>query len=193
MTDYGSTVHIVGTSFNDNSLDHLTEPGGIVITTTNEAKLTVLADGTPGQILSYTGDEVTNIGWINSASSSDPLYEDINETSAYDTAGPKSYANYAQLDYGKDVYAISMAATSEYPITYANYLPNAETLGTKLIITVIEMAANISYKLYIGKCVFASGGVGYLEMDSVGQGVNLVWTSRGWAVIGGGGASLQVI
>jgi hypothetical protein len=188
MANYGATLHIDAVHINATYLTHLEDGGGVLVTKEGSKDLTISSGGTAGQILSYTGTGGTNIAWINSASSSIPLYVEI-DFGTSKVSDP--IEDYEELDSDQDVYAINLTA-GDAATAYAGYLPDAAALGTKLTITIIGMNTGASYQLHMDSCVFNNGDAGYLDMDAVGQGANLVYTGKGWAMVGGGGATPMV-
>ena len=167
--------------------DGTTTGGGKgVLAVNDQGKITRIPGGIDGQLLARTTTSSNGIGWINSSASSAPNYQLLTFSGTSDI-DPTDYADSTQISGSADVYAIEINENQNY----SNLLTNTGVLnGHLLIITIIAMASGGRYRLYSDNCVYSGNSFGYFEMDSVGQGVQLIHTNSGWAVVGGGGATL---
>ena len=168
--------------------------GVLAINDTN--KVTRIQPGTTGQLLTYTGTGTNKISWQTSSASSVSQYLLLTDTSGTIGSDPDtgiaSIASSTPIDGTFDVYTIAISNSGNY----SNKLNITSVVyGHKIVITVVKLVSGNRYRLYSANTVFngsgtLGGGNGYFEMDSVGQGIQLVYTEYGWAVIGGGGATL---
>ena len=185
-------THIKHVAIDICNLSDSTSLGAGVLAIDNDDKITRIPAGSDGQLLTYTSTQPTKISWQSSSASSAPQYQ-LLSSSGVDTMDSDS-GSMGTIDiYGtKDVYAINIDSSGNF----SNNLSNTSVVyGHKIVFTIVNMTTNSRYRLYSSNTVFngsgiSGGGSGYFEMDSLGQGVHLVYTSYGWAVIGGGGATL---
>lgn len=164
-----------------------TGAGKGVLAVNDQGKITRIPGGIDGQLLARTTASSNGIGWITSSASSAPNYQLLTTadgTIELDTFG---FISANAISGSKDSYAIEINSIGEF----SNSLDNTGvSYGHLLIITIIYMSSGGRYRLYSNNCVYNDNSFGYFEMDSVGQGVQLLYTTRGWAVVGGGGAIL---
>jgi hypothetical protein len=175
-------------------LDTGTDTGAGVLAVDNTNKITRIPAGSTGQLLTYTGSDPHKISWQSSSASSVAQYTLLNSNGGGNVnVDDGTIAGGMPIDGTKDVYAIYIHTNINY---YSNTLEITDVAdGHIVVFTVVNMASGGRYRLYSENTVFngsgaTGGGAGYFEMDSVGQGVQLVKTGYGWAVIGGGGAVL---
>ena len=185
-------THIKHTVINICELKDITGDGAGVLAINDTNKITRIPAGTTGQLLTYTGTNPYKISWQPSSASSVSQYTLLTDTSGTIGSDPGNIASSTPIDGTFDVYAIAISNSSNY----SNKLNITSVVhGHKIVITVVKLVSGTRYRLYSAHTVFNGGGIlggghGYFEMDSVGQGIQLVYTEYGWAVIGGGGATL---
>lgn len=189
-------THIKHVVFNICELKDSAGVGAGVLAINDTNKVTRIPAGTTGQLLTYTGTNPYKISWQPSSASSVSQYlllTNISGSIGIDPdTGIASIASSTSIDGTFDVYAIAISNSGNY----SNKLNiTSVVLGHKIVITVVNLVSGTRYRLYSANTVFNGGGIlgggnGYFEMDSVGQGIQLVYTQYGWAVIGGGGATL---
>ena len=186
-------THIKHVVFNICELKDSAGVGAGVLAINDTNKVTRIPAGTTGQLLTYTGTHPNKISWQTSSASSVSQYLLLTDTSGSIGNDPGTIVSSTPIDGTFDVYAIAISNSGNY----SNKLNITSVVyGHKIVITVVNLASGGNrYRLYSANTVFNSGGVlgggnGYFEMDSVGQGIQLVYTEYGWAVIGGGGATL---
>ena len=168
-------------------LDTGTNTGAGVLAVDNTNTITRIPSGTTGQLLTYTGTDPYKIAWQSSSASSVAQYQTLSVANGGIGSDPFNFSDTNPIDGTKDVYAIEIGSSNNY----SNYLDHTGvSTGHIVVITIIYRVSGGRYRVYSDNMVFSGGNDGFLEMDSVGQGVQLVFTSRGWAVIGGGGAVL---
>ena len=164
-----------------------TGAGKGVLAVNDHGKITRIPGGTDGQLLARTTASSNGIGWITSSASSAPNYQLLKTADGTIESDPLDFSSLNPISGSKDAYAIEINSSGNY----SNLLDNTGVShGHLLIITIIYMSSGGRYRLYSNNCVYNDNGSGYFEMDSVGQGVQLLYTDRGWAVVGGGGAIL---
>lgn len=169
-----------------------TSVGAGVLAVNDSNKVTRIPPGTTGQLLTYTGTHPHKISWQTSSASSVSQYLLLTDTSGTIGSDPGNIASSTPIDGTFDVYTIAISNSGNY----SNKLNITSVVyGHKIVITVVKLVSGNRYRLYSANTVFngsgtLGGGNGYFEMDSVGQGIQLVYTEYGWAVIGGGGATL---
>lgn len=189
-TDHAT--HIKHAVFNICELKDSASDGAGVLAINDTNKVTRIPAGTTGQLLTYTGTNPYKISWQTSSASSVAQYQTLTNTSGSIGSDPGTIVGSTPIDGNFDVYAIAISNSGNY----SNTLTNTGVInGHKIVITVVKMVSGSRYRLYSANTVFNGGGAsgggnGYFEMDSVGQGIQLVYTTYGWAVIGGGGATL---
>jgi hypothetical protein len=188
-------THIKHAIFNICELTDNTSVGAGVLAINDTNKVTRIPAGTTGQLLTYTGTNPYKISWQTSSASSVAQYQTLTNTDGSIGSDPGTIVGSTPIDGNFDVYAIAISSISG---TYSNKLTNTSVInGHKIVITIVKIVSGSRYRLYSANTVFngsgaLGGGPGYFEMDSVGQGVQLVYTEYGWAVIGGGGATLGI-
>lgn len=185
-------THIKHAVINICELTDNTSVGAGVLAVNDSNKVTRIPPGTTGQLLTYTGTNPHKISWQSSSTSSVAQYQTLTDTSGSIGSDPSTIIGSTPIDGNFDVYAIVINNSGNY----SNRLNITSVInGHKIVITAVKMVSGSRYRLYSPHTVFngsgtLGGGNGYFEMDSVGQGVQLVYTDYGWAVIGGGGATL---
>jgi len=191
-TDHAT--HIKHAVFNICELKDSASDGAGVLAINDTNRVTRIPAGTTGQILTYTGTNPYKISWQTSSASSVAQYQTLTNISGSigSDSDPATIVGKTPIDGNFDVYAIAISNSGNY----SNKLTNTSVInGHKIVITVVKLFSGNRYRLYSENTVFngsgtLGGGPGYFEMDSVGQGIQLVYTAYGWAVIGGGGATL---
>ena len=164
-----------------------TGAGKGVLAVNGQGKITRIPGGTDGQLLARTTASSNGIGWITSSASSAPNYQLLTTANGTIVADTLDFISLNAISGSTDAYAIEINSSGNY----SNSLDNTGvSSGHLLIITIIYMSSGGRYRLYSNHCVYNDNNFGYFEMDSVGQGVQLLYTTRGWAVVGGGGAIL---
>jgi hypothetical protein len=168
-------------------LDTDTSSNTSVLAIDSTNKLTRIPVGTVGQLLTYTGSTPHKIEWQTSSASSVAQYQTLSVANGGIGSDPLNFSDTNPIDGTKDVYAVEIGSSDNY----SNYLDHTGvSTGHIVVITITYRVSGGRYRVYSDNMVFSGGNDGFLEMDSVGQGAQLVFTSRGWAVIGGGGAVL---
>ena len=189
-TDHAT--HIKHAVFNICELKDSAGDGAGVLAINDTNKVTRIPAGTTGQLLTYTGTNPYKISWQTSSASSVSQYLLLTNTSGSIGNDPGTIVSSTPIDGTFDMYAIAISNSGNY----SNKLNITSVVyGHKIVITVVKLVSGNRYRLYSANTVFNGGGTlgggnGYFEMDSVGQGIQLVYTEYGWAVIGGGGATL---
>lgn len=185
-------THIKHAVFNICELTDSTSVGSGVLAVNDSNKVTRIPPGTTGQLLTYTGTNPHKISWQTSSASSVAQYQTLTDADGSIGSDPGTIVGSTPIDGNFDVYAIAISTSGNY----SNKLTNTSVInGHKIVITVVKMFSGSRYRLYSANTVFNGNGdlggrPGFFEMDSVGQGIQLVYTAYGWAVIGGGGATL---
>ena len=188
-------THIKHVAIDICNLSDSTNIGAGVLAIDGSNVVTRIPAGSDGQLLTYTSAQPTKISWQSSSASSAPQYQVLSSSGGGTMDIDSGSMGPTDIDCTKDVYAININSLGYF----SNNLSNTSVVyGHKIVFTIVKMTTNSRYRLYSSNTVFngsgiSGGGPGYFEMDSLGQGVHLVYTSYGWAVIGGGGATLVAI
>lgn len=192
---YGTTLHIDKTHVVESKLHNDDGIGGIVGVKTTTEELVRVPGGSVGQILTYTGTGNYNVGWTTSAAGSVPTYHTVTLTGVETTVTVADVndggGSYNELHQDVSVHAVDLSGDTIPVGDYANTLYDTGAVpGAQLVITIIGMKAGSTYTVNVTKCVLNGGDATNFMMDSVGQGIRMVYTvaGRGWALIGGTGA-----
>jgi hypothetical protein len=166
--------------------------GAGVLAIDNTNKVTRIPAGSTGQLLTYTGSNPYKISWQSSSASSTPQYSVLSSSGGGAMDVDSGSMGPTDIDCTKDAYAININSSGNF----SNNLSNTGVISGHIIVfTIVKMTSGSRYRLYSTNTVFngsgisGGGGPGYFEMDSLGQGVQLLYTEFGWAIIGGGGAT----
>ena len=193
---YETKLHVDKVHVVENKLHNGDGIGGIVGVKKTTEEIVRLSAGTAGQILTYTGTGDYNVGWENSASSSIPTYQTVTiagdpGTVTVAEVGDGSAGPYNELYQNVSVHAVDLSGAAG-STDYVNTLETVGAIpGTQLVITIIGMSAGSTYTVHVLECVLNGGGTTNFMMDSVGQGIRMVYTTsgKGWVLIGGTGAT----